>query len=180
MDLCIGCQIDWGSVADWVSGLATFGALVVVWRQQRQDHAKELQRTENERMTSEREQASKVCLWVGDPDPDNPPEVLRLHGLEHFAHLRKEVLYCHNGSNLPVYDVAVLSAKPAINGWIEPTGQRQHTIPPGKTLDFGSDVDPKSAHMTFRDAAGLWWGRSPDGNLAKMESNPYPEEDTAA
>lgn len=149
-------MVEWGSVADWVSGLATAGTLILMYLLLRKESAalkanrEQILRAERDR---ERAQARLVSAWVGD-----------IHASTPVGQREKWIVHLHvrNGSDEPVSDVEV-------HVLVEDTQmvRRCPVLGPGV-----NDIDPigiprsdsehpnvGEAHILFTDAEGRRWER---------------------
>lgn len=139
MELCVGCQWDLGSFADWVSGIGTMAAVWVGVYQWNHDRTKGQDR-------SERDQASKVVFWIARKDAAGPNQEFRLH--------------VRNGSDLPIYDVAMNPNHMGNLSW--------PAIGPQESLPESRSAEVASMKLNFRDAAGIRWQRDLKGTLTKI------------
>lgn len=171
MDLLAWIQTwDWGSTADWVSGLATTAAVVFAVvglrseRQRDRELNKQISDEQAQRDYAEKSsQASKVTVWHNDN-----PEEIRLR----------------NGSEAVIYDVYVAM----VNGNGESQGLHNppadftrmlRVVPPGETVSVvapegwrGAGFVP-SYDLTFRDSQGVTWFRSNWGNLVERKKDVF-------
>jgi hypothetical protein len=162
MDLCIGCEWNVGSVADWFSAVATLLALVFAISQTKraQDEANRLRAAEVE--AREIEQASKVWFWVAeyvDTRTSLQPPI-------------PDVVHIRNGSAFPIYDVWL---RGKVLGWTDsnmigtrkwPTLPAEHTEPGGVITEFDT------LQITFRDSGDRYWQRDAHGKLTRLGAKP--------
>lgn len=171
--------MDWGSLADWVSGVATTLALIFAFLGLRVE--RERDRELNRRMSEEHlardylersAQASKVSAWHEDARGLSPSGLTCIR----------------NGSESIIYDVylALVNGRSESEGSPEiphPFGRLLRVVPPLQTLKFpapegwrGMSVAP-SYDITFRDSRGCTWFRSNWGRLAQREHDVYVHYD---
>jgi hypothetical protein len=115
---------------------------------------------QNERDTDERRKAQAARVFLATPrDNEYSPSP-----------------YVRNASELPIYDAEV-----RLSGLEAGHTQSLGTIMPGIEVPVSHVLNPdqavRPAILTFRDAAGITWGRMPDGRL--FETLP-PEEPPAS
>lgn len=168
-------SIEFGSLADWVSGIGGFlaaGAAFVAWRvnrrmllvEERRD-AQTRRREEEDRLRRRREQAGLVFA-LGAELPERGPK-------------EKWAIFLFNGSTRPVYEVCVQSrrlsdnqANPSLHLGALPPGR--FIVLPDPTYRWGSPIDLSLSpeplkfvvkgkgmdtivRMDFQDAAGEKW-----------------------
>lgn len=153
--MCAGCVINWGSVADWVSGLGTMAAVIVGVVQWNLDRKKSLTQ-------QERAQAGKVCHWVAKSKPSAVSGNLVLR----------------NGSDLPISDVYI-RYRHLFGNVLSRDGkdrERSQAIakvgPDAQFEAVSGEVREDSVTLTFRDSAGVYWQRAADDTLTKLHGKP--------
>ncbi|BBE21327.1 hypothetical protein MN0502_02100 [Arthrobacter sp. MN05-02] len=167
--------MDWGSLADWVSGVATAAAVIFAFlglRGERERDRQLNQRISDEQLArdySDRSaQASKVSAWHEDAKDVSPSGLTCIR----------------NGSESTIYDVYLA----LVNGQFEsegssgtpsPFGRLLRVVPPQQTLKFpapegweGMSLAP-SYDITFRDSQGVTWFRSNWGHLLEREHDVF-------
>lgn len=160
-----------GSLADWVSGTATAGALIVgfygLYRERLKDRELNAKIAEEQQLREEIEtasQASKVSSWY-DQSSDS--------------------FYIRNASESVIYDAYVLM----VNGGFvsdgtalldDEIGQMVRIVPPGSTIPVAAiwryvdrDHYAPSCDLTFRDAQGITWLRNNWGKLERREEDVF-------
>ena len=172
--------VEWGTVGEWVGGLATAGGLIFAGWQIRQDsrsrRAAEKRRIEDEE--ARREAMARAVSVTAD---------LKRVGREKGRYVYETDCRVHNGGEFPIDDVVLVVADPAARGR---DLARQHgtaleivigTVAAGATdgdnhkLTFSED--PPFLELTsmggvlFTDAWGTHWYRS-RGTLERREQPP--------
>ncbi|MEV4954167.1 hypothetical protein [Paenarthrobacter nitroguajacolicus] len=165
-------DVDFGSVADWVSGLATAGALVFgfvgLQRERRKDRelsAKIAEEEHGRKKTETATQASKVSSWF-----DESSNTVRVR----------------SASESVIYDVLVI----VVNGRDRSDGARFffidefprmiRLIPPGETAEIRVPLPDRqyphyvaSSDLNFRDAQGITWFRNNWGELTQRDRDVF-------
>jgi hypothetical protein len=82
-----------------------------------------------------------------------------------------------NASDLPIYEAKVAVAHGDVLhvsavGFI-PGRETGHTH---FRPQLSRDLDRQPVQVSFRDAAGRWWSRCPEGHLSQEGSDPFPDE----
>ncbi len=119
------------------------------------------------------EQASRVFIWE---DLSSFPTTRSLPGGGYRIdgpEAPRVTAHVRNTSDQPLYDVelrwpgsaTLVNPNPEPLGMIMPGGETQ------KIRDFplGTDKGVSGVGLRFRDAAGVWWIRGPDGGLAEQQ-----------
>lgn len=189
----MGFNMEWGSAADWVSGVATAAAVIfaVVGLKAERRRDRELSvRISEEQLDRDEEQAKRDYAEKSS----QAAKVTAWHEASREASVGGSTCI-RNGSEAVIYDVyAVL-----VNGRNEsdgsPTGGHEHfgrmlrVIPPLETVRFpapqgwaGMSRTP-SYDLTFRDSQGVTWFRNNWGHLQQRAvsvfdhyrlSHPFP------
>ncbi|GAA5169554.1 hypothetical protein GCM10023321_65370 [Pseudonocardia eucalypti] len=173
--------VDWGSVPDWLAGLGAISALLFARSAVKAAQATNRQQTAQIRALEESEErrraeataryATRFVCWISgwESEPDLPAVVLV------------------NSNDVPLYQVTIYVGTPlgcafAPYVHVGPTEGRRRMGRPTRALrtlvdgqDFVALRDSGAlwTAMTFRDANGHWWSRSPIGLL-------WPAEDEAS
>lgn len=171
--------MDWGSVADWVSGVATAVALILAFLGLHVERKRDRQL--NERMADEQlardyleksAQASKVSAWHEDARGVSPSGLTCIR----------------NGSESTIYDVYLelvngRGESEGFPGTPSHFGRLLRVVPPQQTLKFpapegwgGMSLAP-SYDITFRDSQGVTWFRSNWGHLSEREHDVFAHYD---
>jgi hypothetical protein len=158
---------EWGTVAEWISGLGTIGALLLTFfllrheLQQAREDRKQAAEREAERQT---DQAGRVAAWARqDTFPNRPPEITVL---------------VRNASASPVYNVLVevsesLGDAQASHFW--------HPVPPGETVSERlipaewahiANLGEVNTQLRFTDSQGRHWLRNWYGELERQDQAP--------
>ena len=182
----------WGDVPAWIGAISTAGAFatggVLLRRESREGRRRDDERRQDEVERRQR-QAGSVAAWPDRISSQSPRSV--------FSDTYRSIVRVFNASTLPVYDATLLfvagtgSVLPRPIGVVSPGSEDlevdehlqdehfpQHpgwlrldsrTGPDGDRGSAGPDQDPYlfSVGISFRDAAGVWWTRRPDGVLVE-------------
>lgn len=167
-------SIDWGSVPAWTA----FGtAAVAAWFTGRNLSIAHATRKEDVDQ-KHKQQASAVAVWLETEDK--------------FFESKRIVVMGLNGSDVPVYEVAIWSkigdgVSPLIDLPVLPPGAVPHEIEPASEAYRRANPDdmmPMLAIMQelggvgvavqFRDSSNVWWYRDFDGSLFEGKNPPAP------
>lgn len=168
--------VDWGSVPEWLAGAGAIIALVFAGaavRAARATNAQQsqqiaaLQRAEAERVEDRRTRyASKLVAWMTLSENDDSGS-------------RSPAVALTNSNDTPMYRVTVyagtsLGVAMASYNFVGPLSGRRimgrptrairEMLPHRNNRELLDSGDLWAA-LTFRDPAGLWWCRSPSGEL---------------
>jgi hypothetical protein len=156
--------VDWGNAPGWASVVVALIALLFAGlgaraairgnanqQEQLEHQQKQLDEADEDKR---REQANKVAAWVEISDNKVAAR-----------------LVINNGSDLPVYNVRVLTFGDISNRAVQIL--KFPTLGPGKEYgqSFGiplEDISIIRATIQFSDAAGVRWTRGPDGQLGNF------------
>lgn len=175
----------WTVVAAGASVVAAAAAIVAVafdLHRRREDRAERRQEQAAHHEAEIKSQAQRVVAWADVRIAYEIPE----YAVDPYG--GTEVLWAHNTSDSPVYDVAVphawsgsstsfvvvravLPPTPAPVVMVKWVRDRTNYGPPDE------DSSTLSA-LTFRDAAGRWWRRESNGDLVKLGARPEYAADT--
>ena len=143
---------DWASVlVDGVSAVGTLGAFAVGFVLFRREHHREEDRAEDDR----RSQAVRVSAWVE---------------AQRTAHGGREVVFfVHNASDMPIYEVSLLTPDDGDDDEAEFIG----LVPPGQTIQrpaprewLATYYSPEPVEIEFLDSSGRQWRRDEQGSIA--------------
>jgi hypothetical protein len=183
--------MDWGSAADWISGLATTAAVIFAFFGLRGERTRDRElnsRISTEQAGRDREQAkrayaeksaqaAKVSAWHEEtPGTDGGVTCIR------------------NGSESVIYDVyaVLVNGRNESNGSLtgpEEFSRMLRVIPPLQTIRFAAPQGWRgmsrtaSYDLTFRDSQGVTWFRNNWGHLEERKvdvfahyglMHPYP------
>ena len=173
--------MDFGAVPDWISSVATVGALLAaiyagrVARKLYQRESDRDQLAQRDRSTqallAKRSQAERVVAWIGDASaPLSAPDGRRI------GVIQGRVVSVLNQSGRPVWDVSVVVAgnfdgeafEGAINIPLLPPSDEAFTSLPADVLTLPDDA---AVTLRFRDAANAVWMREPDGSLVLLHKS---------
>jgi hypothetical protein len=149
--------LDWGNVPAWVGTIVTSSSFAVAALSYRRSV-----------FDKERAQASTVAALV--------TRRMREDGTQ------RQVLLVSNGSDAPVYEVAVHVLGIPEPYWLEQVPAKETSerelLPKGARLTFSVDGVPIGddlgavlgalPQLEFRDAAGRWWTKDSDGRLMRL------------
>lgn len=175
--VALALDLEEGSIAEWVSALATIAAVIAAVYAGRAAKAAlgiELNR-EGDRLERERQdQASKVAAWIGSIRTDPVTRETRSWG-QPFA-VTKHGAKLRNASDVPVTDVVLRyvvadgMCPESIYGVLPPADQPVFAEVEDSQNEWW-DVSEAIAmgglgvEITFRDARGQAWTRMVDGRL---------------
>lgn len=174
----------WSGFADWLAAWATLfgvGAAIVAGFYAARAFRLESERERRAGEQQVRAQASLVAAWWGEgPMPPDANAARRFMGPPSGVFLR-------NASEVPVTEVSVSVRRPDSGTMLEkmdvgilgPTSESVLRAPSRDTWDLyramPDGVRP-NVTLSFRDAAGARWVRTPDGALTQV-SHPTPDID---
>jgi hypothetical protein len=139
---------NWGNVAEWAGAAGTVAAFGATYRLLR--HELEMRRSE---------QARLVSCWVVRETYDEPEDDFGNDSQ------RGAFVTCHNRSQEPIFDVLIHVEDQSV--------ESMDVLPPGEPwrewvpVIAPRDVMPLRASMSFRDAGGIEWERSLEGELKR-------------
>lgn len=168
---------DWGNlIVQVVIALATIGTLIWAIRVNRGE-SQRASVERNERLAfEERAQATRISAWEqqraelknGEPVEWIPSQT----EFEHQDVSERRRIYVHNGSDAPVYDVAVRYqevTQPDLT-WVHailPPGAAARSREVMTVPNCGAVADDVALEVEFRDAAGRYWLRESSGILKR-------------
>jgi hypothetical protein len=160
---------DWvGMGANVFSSVGTVGAFAVGMVLLRQEHQREEVRNDEQR----RDQAVKVSAWIEAARTASSARELHFH--------------VHNASQMPIYEVALLSPVPEDDG---SRGEAEFIglVPPGQTVRrpapqewLAGYFSPEPIEIEFLDSGGLRWTRDEDGVLTRDDTRTTPATSPSA
>jgi hypothetical protein len=167
---------DWPNLIVQVAiALATIGTLIwAIGVNRGESQRASVER--NERLAfEERAQATRISAWEQQRTElrnGEPVEEIPSGSVQYYGAIERRRIYVHNGSDAPVYDVAVRYQEVNHRAlqWV-------HAIlPPGAAARYrevstvpncGAIADDVALEVEFRDAAGRYWVRESSGILKR-------------
>ncbi|WP_275001231.1 hypothetical protein [Promicromonospora iranensis] len=169
---------DWGNlIVQVVIALATIGTLIWAIRVNRGESRRASVERKERLAFEERAQATRISAWEeqraelksGEPAVWIPSQTAYEHRDDVSTRRR---IYVHNGSDAPVYDVAVRYQEvthPALP-WVHailPPGAAARSREVSTVPNCGAIADDVALEVEFRDAAGRYWLRESSGILKR-------------
>lgn len=175
--------LDWGSVADWLAGLATLSAVLVsIWLAQRDGKRLEVERRE---AAEDRAEFRRLQAEEAEQGKRRLASQVTLYSESGYDSAGKQVsrtYHVHNGGDEPITMVKVVE-RPTVGDTLSTVG---HTVEWWDTIEAGGrrmevlkyvpgeailQVHPANRSLIFSDGAKRRWERKELGGLSRFKED---------
>jgi hypothetical protein len=179
-------SLSWGDVATWILAITTllaflaaaFAGLVAYFAFQAQSEEVSILKDQEERAAEERRRGQAARVYLTEKtSPEQPaiPHSVQMPG-GRAVRGQSVVVTVHNTSQQPVYDLRIhwVDAATKVQAGIE---DQRGTLGPSDTAESEREIPGNvtvgqfHAVAYFRDAAGLRWTLTTDGQLQRVPSD---------